>query len=403
MSDEQNTGEKTEPATPKSLRDARKRGDVAKSREMSGTLGLAFITVLIVFTLGQSVERLASLTIDAITYHQLPFDVLLQKVSEEAVSAFLVLSAIILLPVALFGLLIEFLQTGPIFAMEKIQPKLSNLDPAAGIKKMFSLDNFVELMKTLAKTLVLGIIAWFSITAAIGQLAQLPAGQPLLIIDAVASMLVKLFGWTLGVFMGITALDTAYQHHAYAKKMRMSIADIKKEHKDNEGDPMLKGQRRQLQQEWSQETSSQAARSASVLVVNPTHIAIAIRYDKEELPIPIVTAKAQDEKARAMRDAASEAFVPVLRNQQLARQLLSDVDEGDAVPRELFDMVAEIILWAKQTQEKLNPHSQWLSGNTQRTTPLQAPGEDLSVYPPELELFTHQKNDASSNLDQQDV
>ena len=396
MSSDQNTGEKTEPATPKRLRDARKRGDVAKSRDMSSTLGLAFITVLIIFSLGESIERLTSLSINAINYRDLPFEVLLLELSREAIRAFLIISAIILLPVALFGLLIEFLQTGPIFALDKVQPKLSNLDPAAGIKKMFSMDNFVELIKTLAKTFILAVIAWFSIKAALGELAHLPASEPLLIIDAVVSMMIRLFGWTLGVFLAITALDMAYQHHAYAKKMRMSIADIKKEHKDNEGDPLLKGQRRQLQQEWSQESANQSARSASVLVVNPTHIAIAIRYDKEELPIPIVTAKAQDENARAMRDAANDAFVPVLRNQQLARQLLNDVDEGDAVPRALFDLVAEIILWARQTQEKLNPHSQWLSGHTKSATPVQAPGEDLSVYPPALDLFAHRKNEVGT-------
>lgn len=390
MAEESNSGEKTEPATAKRLRDARKRGDIAKSKDLTGTLGLAFSMVLITFALGQGIERLADLTIDAMSVHDLPFSVISQQLTNSAISTFLVLSATILIPIALFGMLVEFLQAGPVFALEKMQPKLENLNPAAGIKKMFSIDNFVELMKTLAKTILLGTIAWLVIRGAIGELMNLPASDPLLVIEAVKSMAIRLFGWTLGIFLLIMGMDAAYQRHAYAKKMRMSISDIKKEHKDNEGDPMLKGQRRQLQQEWSQESSNQAARTASVMVVNPTHIAIAINYDKDTTPVPTVTAKGQDAQARAMRDAANDAHVPVLRNQELARRLLADVDEGDVVPRELFDVVAEIIMWARQTSDKLDPHTRWRDGTENKPdTDLPAPGEDLSVYPPTLDLFTH--------------
>ncbi|MFK7855264.1 MAG: type III secretion system export apparatus subunit SctU [Granulosicoccus sp.] len=398
MANNENSGEKTEPATPKRLRDARKRGDVAKSRDLTGTLGLAFSMVLIIFALGQGIDRLADLTIDAMSIQDQPFEVAAQQLSQSAISTFLILSALVLLPIALFGMLVEFLQTGPIFALEKMQPKLENLNPAAGIKKMFSLDNLVELLKTLAKTAVLGVIAWFVIRGAVSELMNLPANEPMLIITAVKSMAIQLFGWTLAVFVAIMALDAAYQQHAYAKKMRMSIRDIKKEHKDNEGDPLLKGQRKQLQQEWSQESANNSSRSASVMVVNPTHIAIAIRYDKEDTPVPTVTAKGQDEQARAMRDAANDAHVPVLRNQQLARRLLAEVDEGDVVPRELFDVVAEVILWARQTREKLDPHTRWRSAKPQSTNQgLKAPGEDLSVYPAELDLFSHRSESQPVN------
>ena len=397
MANDQNSGEKTEPATPKQLRDARKRGDIPKSKDLTGTLGLAFSMVLIIFAIGQSIEQLADLTIDALSVQQLPFEVLSQQLSQSAISTFLTVSALILLPIALFGLLVEFLQTGPILALEKVKPKLENLNPVAGIKKMFSMDNLVELIKSLVRTAILAVIAWFVIAGALGELMNLPVSEPGYVVAAIQSMLIRLFGWTLAVFLFIVAIDLAYQHHAYAKKMRMSIKDIKKEHKDNEGDPMLKGQRRQLQQEWSQESATNASRAASVLVVNPTHIAIAIRYDKEDTPIPTVTAKGQDENARAMRDAANDAHVPVIRNQQLARQLLADVEEGDPVPRELFDMVAEIILWAAQTREKLNPLKLWqVPNDNSQVKTLEAPGEDLSVYPAELDLFSRQETRPNS-------
>ena len=396
MAKDQNSGERTEPATPKQLRDARKRGDVPKSKDLTGTLGLAFSMVLILFAMSTSIEQLADLTIDALSVQQLPFETLSQQLSQSAIRTFLTISAIILLPIALFGLLVEFLQTGPILALEKIQPKLENLNPAAGVKKMFSMDNLVELVKSLVKTAVLVFIAWLVIAGALGELMNLPVNEPGYVVAAIQSMVFRLFSWTLAVFLFIMAIDTAYQHHAYAKKMRTSVRDIKKEHKDNEGDPMLKGQRRQLQQEWSQESASNASRAASVLVVNPTHIAIAIRYDKEDTPVPTVTAKGQDENARTMRDAANDALVPVIRNQQLARQLLADVDEGDPVPRELFDLVAEIILWAAQTREKLDPLTRWKNTNDGAPAkPLTAPGEDLSVYPEEIDLFSHNHNESN--------
>jgi len=264
LAGDQNSGDKTEPATAKRLRDARKRGDVPKSKDISGTLGLAFSLVLIIFAMTQGVERFASLFDAAFYKTDQPFQALLLETSDSAITTFLVISALILLPIAGFGLLVEFLQTGPVFALEKMLPKLENLDPAAGVKKMFGLDNFFELLKSIGKSAILLTIAWLIIDAAVIELVNLPVG------------------WTLGVFLAITALDASYQHYSYAKKMRMSIRDIKQEHKDNEGDPMLKGQRRQLQQEWAQESGTQSARNASVLVVNPTHIAIAIYYDKED-------------------------------------------------------------------------------------------------------------------------
>jgi len=344
--------------------------------------------VLITFASQEGIERMADLTIESLNFHRVSFEVLSQQILHHAANTFLALSVVILLPIALFGLLIEFLQTGPVFALEKIKPRLENINPASGIKNMFSIDNLIELLKCLTKTVLLVIIGWFAISGALDRLMQIPTSDPLLIVSAIKSMSIHLFGWTLAIFLLVMAMDAIYQRFSYAKKMRMSIEDVKKEHKDNEGDPMLNGQRRQLQQEWSQESATTAASSATVMIVNPTHIAIAINYDKVRIPVPIVAAKGQDALARSMRESAHDAKVPVLRNQLLARRLLSDVDEGDVVPRELFDIVAEIIMWADQTREKLDPPSPSERQIGERVQqPIPAPGEDLSVYPLKIDLF----------------
>lgn len=386
MANQGDSGDKTEKATPKRLRDARKRGDVPKSKDVTNTLGLAFTLALFALVFGYGITRLASLLTHAISITDQPFEIALKGLATDAFEVLLALSAIVLLPIAAFGMLVEFLQSGPIFALDKVKPKLENLSPVSGVQRMFSMDNFVEVLKSIGKTAILFVILWFVVSFAFSELAWLPASESGVLVDAVRVLLIRLFGWTLGIFLLIMALDAAYQQHSFAKKMRMSIRDIRQEGKDSEGDPMVKGQRRQMHKEFAEESASDAARSATVLVVNPTHVAVAILYDKDTQPVPIVTAKAQDAVALAMRDAAAERHVPVVRNERLARTLLADVDEGDIIPRGMFDVVAEVILWATRTRALIDHHSDAALAMTTAEPPGPAPGEDLTDYPEDLDL-----------------
>jgi type III secretion protein U len=167
--------------------------------------------------------------------------------------------------------------------------------------------------------------------------------------------------------------------------MRMSMRDIKQEMKESEGDPYVKMQRRRTQREWSQQSAQQAARTASVLVVNPTHVAIAIDYDRETTPVPIVAAKGEDLVALAMREAAQEAGVPVVRNIPLARSLLAQAEEGDVVPQDLFEIIAEVILWAREVRAEVDTqrreHEEGAPAPEPRPRRIATPGEDLTRYP----------------------
>lgn len=378
----QDSGSKTEPATPKRLRDARKRGEVPKSRDVTSTLGLALMMVLTGLACENSARRLAQLSLDTLAFHRLPFSNQLQQVGMEAVQVLIDLSALFLLPVAVFGLLVEFLQAGPVFSTEKLVPRLSHLDPVAGVKKMCSVDNVIEVLKSIAKTLVLFTVGYLIISSAIDRMVLLPGSSPFALIEAATALTVRLFGWTLGIFLLVMVLDSAYQHHAFARRMKMSVRDIRQEHKDSEGDPTTRGQRRQMHQDFAQNGANEAAANATVLVVNPTHVAIAIHYDRETSPVPRVTAKAEDEVARAMRDAAARHHVPVLRNVRLARTLLTLVDEGDYVPRDLFDVLAEVIAWATRTHQEVR--AQQGEGHSDLRSDSRwpdSPGEDLTVYP----------------------
>jgi flagellar biosynthetic protein FlhB/type III secretion protein U len=199
---------------------------------------------------------------------------------------------------------------------------------------------------------------------------------------------VQLLAWTVAVFAGVAALDAAWQRHSYLKKLRMSLRDIRQELKDSEGDPHIKQHRRQAHAEWSQRNAAAAARNANALVVNPTHVAIAIDYDRERCPVPMVSAKGEDHVARAMREAAEEAGVPIVRNVPLARDMLARAEPGELVPPDLFDVIAEVVLWAREVREHLAwedavanaaARGEEAPGHAPRRR-MAAPGEDLTRY-----------------------
>jgi len=225
---------------------------------------------------------------------------------------FITASAWIFLPIVLIGVLGEFAQAGPIFTIEKMKPNMEHLNPAAGLKRMFSMDSLFELLKSVLKTCVIFFLAWLVAINAAPRIAKLPFETPQHLAQNFKSSSLQLTIWTCVVFLFVAALDIIWQKHSFAKKMKMSHRDIKQEHKDMEGDPQMKSHRKQTALELAQQGATHAAGNASVLVVNPTHIAVAIHYDKLEQPVPIITAMGEMDTAVAMREAAEEQRVPIL-------------------------------------------------------------------------------------------
>jgi type III secretion protein U len=365
MADKNQGGDKTEQPTAKRLADARKKGDVAKSKDLTSTVTLIAWLIVFAFGGGYAATRLAALfdvAFGMISRGETSMDAL-ARMGSAAFWAFVLLSALALVPAALTGTIVEFLQTGGIFTTDKLKPELSKLNPAEGLKRMFSMDNLVELAKTVAKAGLVLFVVWLVLRSALPQIVErsgpmlipiagdggAPAAAALLGFtgDLIRSILL----WTLGAFLMVAVLDMAWQRHSYIKKMRMSIRDIRDEHKENEGDPLVKSNRRQLHEEWASQNSVGAARSASVLVVNPTHIAIALSYDAETQPVPIMTAKGEGPLAAAMRAAAEEAGVPIIRHVPVARGLYEHGAVDDIIPRDMFEAIAQIILWAQKLRD----------------------------------------------------
>ena len=384
---DEDSGSKTEKPTPKKLKDARKKGEIAKSRDLTATAGILVILALAALALPWVGARVAALVSASFEVMREPFANAAPRLGWQALFTLLLVVAAVIVPVALVGALVEFMQAGPVMTAEKFKPKAENLSPAKGLKRMFSMNNLVELLKSICKTAIVGGVAWLAIRSALPSLPLLVNGQPQTVGPAFWHVSWTLLVWAGGAFVLVSAADLAWQRYSYMKKMRMSTRDIRREMKEIEGDPYLKQQRKQLQQEWAQQGANRAAGQALALVVNPTHVAIAIDYDRERCPVPTVTAKGEDDDALAMRQAAREAGVPVLGNVRLARQLLADAKAGELVPSEFFDMIAAVVLWAQDVRrelERLREEQMGAfagAGGRKPAYPRRAPpGEDLTDY-----------------------
>ena len=386
MAGSDDSGDKTEKPTPKKLKDARKKGDITKSKDITSTAGMLVILMLAALVLPVVGDQVASLVRSSFDLILEPFALAAPRLGRQAGLTLLMVVAMVVAPVALVGALVEFIQAGPVMTTEKLKPKAENMNPAKGLKRMFSMDNLIELIKSILKTALVGTIAWLVMRKVLPDLPLLVSGRPENVGAALWQTTWLLLAWAGGSFVLVSAMDLAWQRYSFSKKMRMSMRDIRREMKDAEGDPHLKGQRKQLQQEWAQQGASNAAANAHVLVVNPTHVAIAISYDRETCPVPTVTAKGEDDDALAMRQAAQEAGVPVLRNIDLARSLLAEAEPGEIVPAELFDIIATVVLWAQDVRHELakaRGEAAAHAADAAQAKPRprrEPPGEDLTRY-----------------------
>lgn len=356
-------GDKSELPTPKKLRDARKKGDVAKSRDL-GT-GLVTLAWLVVF-LGVSgyaageIARLASSVLAGAT--TLPFESAATAIGRDAAETLVRITFVTLVPIAAIATITEFLQIGPILTTEKMKFGLEKLNPMEGLKRMFGKDGLFELAKTLIKAALIcaiGYVVFRSALAGSGQIIRLAGASPIDDSGPVAAMAalgqtwsltIRMLAMAVAVFLFVAVADRVYARHSFIKKMKMSRRDIRQEHKEDEGDPQVKSMRRDLHQEWASQNTLGATRGSAALLVNPTHIAIALDYDRETCPVPVIAAKGAGALAASMRAEAEEAGVPIIRNVKTARALWARGEIGEIVPEDMFDAIAAVILWAAKAR-----------------------------------------------------
>ncbi|MFZ7095273.1 type III secretion system export apparatus subunit SctU [Luteimonas dalianensis] len=347
MSDQEQGGDKTEKPTPKKLRDARREGNVAKSKDLTSTVLVMGWVAGAWMMMGMMGARLGELFDRSLGAVSQPFFQVLPQLGWLALQTLLWLVLPLMLLALLLGVLVEFLQIGPIATFKKMTPKLDKMNPVEGIKKMFSMDNLIELIKSVVKCAAMIGIGYIVLKGMLERLMMLPHGNPSAMAGAVWHGIKWIMVWTVVVFFFVAALDVWYQKFSYTKKLRMSRRDIKREVKENEGDPYVKQRRKQLHQEWAQQNMLSSVRKSNVVVTNPTHIAVALQYEQGETELPVVVAKGEGAMAELIKKTAEEAGVPILQNVPLARGLNEKVELDDYISTEFFDAVAEVLFWAE--------------------------------------------------------
>jgi flagellar biosynthetic protein FlhB len=354
-------GEKTEPATSKKLQDARKDGQVAKSKEIANAFGLLALFLIIRFYVG-SVGTSLKEFIYAV-YNRIPevtvfFNGEVPAVTLGAIFVNMMVRIIMILaPIMLIAFLIAFLcdvaqvkwqPTG-----KPLQTKFSKLNPIKGFSKIFSKSALVELIKALAK---IGLIAYVTYTYLVGERDNLFLLYDISIEQAIGliGQLVTDLGIRISmVYMIIAFADYAYQKVKFSNDMKMTKQEVKDEFKNSEGDPQVKAQQRRRMMQASQRRMMQQLPEADVVITNPTHYAVAIKYDGEKYEAPVVLAKGENYLAFKIKEIAQEHHIEIVENKPLARMLYANVEVGEFVPPELYQAVAEVLAMVYHMQGKV--------------------------------------------------
>lgn len=338
--------EKTEQPTDKKVKDARKKGQVAKSNDVSTAWLLVTTFGFFAFSKGFYYEKIIEIMVLPSYYYDVPFDVALIEVLKGILINFLLMVIPLLGLVAVMGVIINFIQVGPLLTFEPLKPDFKKLNPIEGAKKIFGKKNLIEFLKSILKTIFLGYLVYRVIKEVIDPLLLVPfAGIGGVI--ALLGPIMKMFAINICLaYVVVAVADIFFQRSQHTKDLMMTKDEVKREFKEMEGDPQIKGERRQLHQELAMNDTVQSTKKSSVLVTNPTHYAVAIIYDEEIAKLPIVIAKGQDYLAQLMIKTAQEEGIPIMRDPKLARELYQ-VETYNYVPSDLIDPVALVLKWAR--------------------------------------------------------
>lgn len=339
--------EKTEKATPKKLRDARKKGQVAKSQDLPS----AFTFIISVWAvLGMShflYNYLGGFLVS--TFRSISGGHLNTTVSQlfyESASVIFIASMPVLVLVSIIGVVINFLAVGPVFSFEVFKFDIKKFDPVQNLKSKFKLKTLVELLKSCLKIGIASYIIYDVMYASIPVLIKtvsMPLSGALMVFNSFLLEVVLKVGL---FFIAIAVADFVYQRRDFAKEMKMEKFEVKQEYKNSEGDPQIKGKRRQIAQEIAyQEGPATTMKKASAVVTNPTHMAIVIAYNKLFDPAPYILGMAKDVLAERLIKLAEECDVPVIRNITLAHKLWDEGEVYEFVPESTYEAIAEILRW----------------------------------------------------------
>ena len=348
---------KTEEATPRKLEDARKKGDVAKSPDVAAAMSLAGAVAVLLIGGGYFSQQMAE---DMLPFLAEPHAMLggLEagagvEIGMRAVWAVTPFLAALMLAVIIGGVGGNLAQSGFMFTAEKLKPKWSSVSPLSGLKRIYGPDGIVQFIKTFLKLIAIGAVCWWVLKPHTREFENLAAMSPAMILPFARDLAGSLMIAAL-IFLGFTAgADFIWQKFRFAKRMRMTKEETKEDYKQTEGDPHVKGKLRQIRMQRSRQRMMQAVPTATVIVTNPTHYSVALRYEPDQGDgAPICVAKGVDAVALRIRELAKESGVPIVENVPLARALYATVEVDEVIPREHFEAAAKVIGFVMQGRKR---------------------------------------------------
>jgi len=345
MADDSDPESKTEEPSAKKLSDARAKGDVVKSADIPQLASLTGALSVILLAGGWLTRDLMSALYPFIA-HAGTIEissggaVLLMK---QAVLAALPPLLLVMIATATLGVIANVSQTGFMLTPDKLKPDFSKLNVLKGLSRIFGMDGLVQFAKSVVKIGVTGLIAWMVLKPNVGEVRNLVGMDVALMIPEAVKLSKKMLIMVVIFLVATAAFDYFWQRIRFMKRMRMTLQEVKEEYKQSDGDPHIKGKRRQIQMQRSRQRMMQAVPKATVVVMNPTHYAVALRYEPGETPAPMCVAKGVDDLALKIRAVAEEHGVTVLEDPPLARALYASVEIDQEIPIEHFEAVAKVI------------------------------------------------------------
>lgn len=353
MAEESQSQEKTEEATPKRLREARKKGQVAKSRDLNTIIILIAAFALIAAMIPYVYKLFNQILVESFQFVSLTTiaDEKLLQFLREAFMTFLKATLPYILVIVGVSIAVGFLQIGPIFSAEPIKPQWKRLSIVENVKNMFKMTTLVELIKNIIKVVLVFYLAYYVIKTNLVQILLTTNADLLQSTQVAGSVITSFLIRVFVVFIIVAILDVMVQRWHYKKQLRMTKEEVKREYKQDEGDPIIKSVRKQLHQELAMGDTRQAVSASDAVITNPTHVAVAVKYDDKEMMAPQIMAKGQRWFAEKIKEFAKETGTPIIENPPLAWSLV-ELDVGDEIPEELYQTVAEVLVTVYRLRER---------------------------------------------------
>lgn len=334
--------EKNEQPTPKKLEDAREKGQVGVSRDLA-RLAMLVIPGELAF-ISEPLWREAIFSLFTLSTSQIgqPFDEAVINMFRGAGLLLMLVFGIFFVVCTVVAFASHWGQFGVLIAPEALTPKFEKLNPVEGAKEIFSKKKLGELIITLIKAILIGLVVFFLARGELPAIVSLAGGTPKDIYFGFITILRSTFHIAIGLCLVLALIDFAMQKYFHIQSLKMDMEEIKREFKESEGDPMVKGQRKQLAREMLEESPVNMVQDANAVVVNPTHFAVALSYKPEVVGVPVVLAKGKEETARAMIQRAKECGIPVIRHVWLARTLFATCKPNTVIPKSSYEAVAYV-------------------------------------------------------------